>query len=168
MYTSKSTLWLGLLRCFLLLPGSVSDRNSFGFSTRIWNSNFPSAVLSVAALAPLLHSRQAMQQLLSVLEFYFLTTPEPPCMQPGCWEPRLLSIIQVRVCSLVCGEADSRIKHFSLFGVAPTDVQGSFVYAERDLSLGFPRESCTACSGNREQRAFLLEWITFARLNLFK
>lgn len=139
MYTSEPTLWLGLLGCFLLLPGSVPDRNSFDFPTKSWDSNFPSAVLSVAALTPLLHSRQARQQLLSVLEFYILTTPEPPYVQPGCREPRLLSIIGVRVRSLVCGESDSRIKHFSLFGIAPTDVQGSFVCAETDLSLGSPR-----------------------------
>lgn len=55
-----------------------------------------------------------------------------------------------------------------LSGVAPTDVQGSFVCVETDLSLCCSWESCTACSGNHEQRAFLLEWITFARFNLFK
>lgn len=148
---------LELLRCLLLLPGSVPGRNTFGFPTRSWDSNFPSTVVSVAALAPLSHTRQARQQLLSVLQFYISTTPEPPCVQPGCQEPRLLSIIQVRVCSLACGESDSRIKHFSLLGVAPTDVQGSFVCVETDLSLGCSWESCTACSGNHEQQAFLLD-----------
>lgn len=157
MYTIKPTLLLGLLVSLLLLSGSAPDRNSFGFPTRSQDSNFPRTVASVAALAPLLHTRQARQQLLSVLQFYFFTTPEAPCVQPGCREPRLLSIIQVRVHSLVCGESDSRIKHFSLFGVAPTDMQGSFVCVQTDLSLCSPRESCTACSGNHEQWAFFLE-----------
>lgn len=72
MYTSKPTLWLGLLRCFLLLPGSAPGRNSFGFPTKSRDSKFPSAVLSAAALAPLLHTRQARQQLLSVAGVLYL------------------------------------------------------------------------------------------------
>lgn len=86
----------------------------------------------------------------------------------GCWKQRLLSIIPVRVHFLVCRDSDSRIKRLSLLGITPTGIQGSFARAETDLSPGSSRESHTACSGNHEQRVFLLGWITSARFNLFK
>lgn len=39
----------------------------------------------------------------------------------------------------------------------PPTRKGVFACAATDLSAGSPRESCTACCGNHEQRVFLLE-----------